>query len=176
MAQIVELMATIGSGLIVMVKFCAAPVQPFWDGVTTRLPTIGVDPVLMPVKLIFPIPDAPSPIAVLELTQLKVAPFVPLKLATTAVPAQALWLAGAITLGAGLTVIVKFSVAPVQPAKEGVTAKLARVGVPTLAAVKLMSPIPEAPSPIAVFVFVQSKVAPAVPLNVTATIVPAHTV
>ena len=90
LAQIVELIVTVGNGLIVTVKFCAVPLQPFWDGVTTRLPINGVVPALMPVKLIFPMPVAPSPMAVLEFVQLKVAPLVPLKFTATVVPAQTL--------------------------------------------------------------------------------------
>ena len=80
------------------------------------------------------------------------------------------------TFGTGLTVRVKFSVAPVHPAKDGVTVKFVRVGPPTLAAVKLILPIPVAPNPMAMLEFVQSKVAPAMPLKVTATMAPAHTV
>lgn len=169
-------MVRLGIGLTVIVKFCGTPGQPFWVGVTIRLAIRGMVPALIALKLIFPAPLAPRPMAVLEFVQLKVAPLVPTKFTITAAPAQTLWLAGAATVGTGLIVIVKFCVEPEQPDSEGVTDKFASVGAPTFAAVKLISPMPLAPNPMAVLALVQSKVAPAVPVKLTITAAPAQSV
>ena len=79
-----------GNGLMVIEKFCGVPKQPFCTGVTIRFATRGIPPVLALVKLMFPVPLAPSPMAVLVLVQSKVAPLVPVKLTATAVPLQTL--------------------------------------------------------------------------------------
>ena len=74
------------------------------------VPLIAVTPALVVTKLgILPVPDAPRPIAVLELVHAKVVVGVRLVKLTAAVaaPAQSVWLATAATTGVGFTVIVK---------------------------------------------------------------------
>ena len=68
------------------------------------------------------------------------------------------WLAGTVTTGVGFTVIVKLAGAPVHPFKVGVTVMVPDIGVtPVFVAVKAgVFPVPLAPRPIAVFVFVQA--------------------
>lgn len=63
---------------------------------------------------------------------------------------------------------------PVQPASVGVTVIVATTGVvPELIAVKdAMLPLPLAPRPIDGVLFVQLKLAPAVPVNVTPVVAP----
>ena len=66
--------------------------------------------------------------------------------------------------------MVKFCGVPGQPFKFGVTVKLATNGVlPTFVAIKLISPLPEAASPMAGSEFVQAKAAEAVPAKTTPT-------
>ena len=101
-----------------------------------------------PVKLIFPLPDAGRPMAGLSLVQEKVAPAVPLKLTVPGAPAQIARLAGSFTVGAGVTVIVKVCATPVHPGPFGITVIVPVWALATLALVKLISPLPEAPSSI----------------------------
>ena len=62
---------TVGTGLTVMVKVWAVPVQPLADGVTVMVPVTGVEPVLAAVKApIFPLPLPPSPMEVALFVQL----------------------------------------------------------------------------------------------------------
>ena len=86
----------------------------------------------------------------------------PLKLtAPVEAPLHKAWFDGAVTVGVGLTVIVKVCGVPPQVAPalvyDGVTVTVAVIAVvPALVAVKLaMLPLPLAPRPIAVLLFVQ---------------------
>ena len=64
-----------GVGLTVMVKIFGMPGQPAADGVTVIVAVTGALDALMAVKaIIFPLPDAASPIDVLLFVQLKVVP------------------------------------------------------------------------------------------------------
>jgi hypothetical protein len=95
---------------------------------------------------------------------------------TAAVPAllHTDWSAGAVTVGVGSTVIVKFEAAPVQPLADGVTIITAVSGVlPPLVAVKeAMLPLPVAGRPMEAMSLAQLKVAPlTAPVNVTAAVV-----
>ena len=150
-------------------------------GVTVMVALIGVEPVLVAVKeAILPEPLAAKPIAVLLLDQLNEAPAEPEKAGiVTVAPSQTAWSAGSVTVGNGLTVMVKVCGVPGQPAKVGVTVIVAVTGdVVALVAVKAaILPVPLAAKPMLVVLFVQLKVAPAVPLKLTA-VVPAlaHTV
>jgi hypothetical protein len=70
---------------------------------------IGADVALVAVKAgVFPVPLAARPIAVLELVQANVPPAGVLVKAeaATEVPAHAVMLAGTVTVGVGLTVMV----------------------------------------------------------------------
>ncbi len=51
-----------------MVNVCGVPVQPFSEGVTVMVPVCGVAG-FAEVKLMFPLPAAPRPIAVLLFVQ-----------------------------------------------------------------------------------------------------------
>ena len=64
--------------------------------------------VLAAVKIISPVPDAPSPTLVLLFTQLNAAPAVPLSGILTVVPLQGVWLGTGLTDGIVLTVMMKF--------------------------------------------------------------------
>ena len=58
-----------------MVNVCGMPGQPAADGVTVIVAVTGALVALMAVKaIIFPLPDAASPIDVLLFVQLKVVP------------------------------------------------------------------------------------------------------
>jgi hypothetical protein len=62
---------TVGVGFTVIVNVCTVPVQPAAAGVMVTIPEIGTIPVFAAVnEAIFPVPDAPRPIAVLLLVQL----------------------------------------------------------------------------------------------------------
>jgi hypothetical protein len=59
-----------GVGFTVMVNVWAEPLQPFAEGVTEKSPEIAVVPLLVAANgAIVPVPDAPTPIAVLSLVQ-----------------------------------------------------------------------------------------------------------
>lgn len=59
---------TIGDGFTVMVKFCDVPVHPLAFGVTLIVAVIGFTLVFFGINdVIFPVPFAAKPIAVLEL-------------------------------------------------------------------------------------------------------------
>lgn len=82
-----------------------------------------------------------------------------------------------VTVGLGLTVILKFWGVPGQPFKVGVTTKLPINWVlPVFIVVKLISPLPVAAKPMPVLEFVQFIVAEEVPIKFTVAIAPAHTV
>ena len=90
-----------------MVNVLAVPVHPAVTGVTVIVAVTGVVPVFTALNEgIFPVPDAPSPIAVLLFVQLNVVPATgPLKLmAVDGAPLQTVWLVTAFTVG--ISVIV----------------------------------------------------------------------
>ena len=100
-------LSIVGLGLTVMVNVTGVPTQPAGlVGVTVMVPTSGL---LTPaaVKLRLPEPEAGRPMAVLSFVHSKVAPELPVKLTVTCWPAQAVWLAGGLTVAAGLMVMVK---------------------------------------------------------------------
>ncbi len=165
-------MLIVGSGLMVMTKFCGVPVQPPRLGVTLMFPVVTT-PTLAALKAMFPVPLAPKPMAVLLFVQAKVAPEVPVNVVATGLPAQAPTATGRSTIGAAMTVMVKFWLAPMQPLATGVTVT---VPTPMAAAVKLIFPAPLAASPMAVLSFTQLNVGLLVPVKLTATMVPEQTV
>ncbi len=154
-----------------MVKVCAVPGQLFPPlakvGVTVMVALIGAVPPLVAVKAgSGPLPLAPRPIAVLLLLHSYVV-LPPLRSvvkvnAGTAALLQCTWSAGSSTCADGLTVIVKVCAGPVQLSppllKVGVTVMVALIGaVPPLVAVKAGSgPLPPAPRPIEVLLFVHA--------------------
>ena len=148
----------VGIGLTVKVKTCAEPLQPFALGTTEILAL----PELLGVKLtILPIPVAANPIAVFVFVQLKVvlATFegelkvMPLILP----PKHIVWLAPPVTVGIGLTVIVKVCAAPEHIPKEGVTVMVAvTLALELLIGLKAgIVPDPEPNNPIVVVLLVQ---------------------
>lgn len=168
--------ATVGVGLILIVKVVAAPVHPFAEGVTVIVAVVGAAPVLTAVKLaISPRPAAAKPIEVLSLVQLNCVPTtVPVNSAALVVaPLHSTWLATAATVGVGFTVMVNVLDVPVHPAADGVTVIVEMIGdVPVLVAVKLaISPLPEAAKPIEVLSLVQLyRVPPTAPVKLTAAV------
>ena len=175
---------TVGVGFTVIVNVIGVPVQVtpllVYVGVTVIVATTGAVPVLIAVKLaILPVPVAASPILVLLFVQLYTVPAaLPVKV-TAAVgwPLHNVWLATALTVGIGFTVIVKVIVAPVQvtPALVyvGVTIIVAVTGAPVaLVAVKdAMLPVPAAASPIDGVLLVQLNTVPgALPVKLTAAV------
>lgn len=166
---------TVLEGLTVMLKVCAAPAQePIW-GVTVMV-AVSVAATLAVVKFKSPLPLAAKPMAGLLFVQANAAPAVPLKVTVVATPPQRVWLAGALIVGAGLIVMVNVCAVPGQAPILGVTVMVAVSVVPGAALVKLILPLPEAPRPMAVLLFVQLNVAPAVPLKLTETAAPPQTV
>jgi len=86
-------------------------------GVTVIVAVIGLAVALVAVKAaILPVPDAARPIAVLLLVQLNVVPATaPAKvMAVVVAPLHSVWLATALTVGVGFTVIVNVIGVPVQ--------------------------------------------------------------
>jgi hypothetical protein len=165
------LSVTVGVGLTVTVKLPGVPVQVMlfvYVGVTVIFPVIGaVAPPLAEVNDILPEPDAPSPIAVLLLAQPKLVPdTLPLKLTLTGAPTHTFTPVIGSTEGVGFTVIVAFAVPPAQlfplRVKVGVPVIVATTGKePPLDAVNVpaeMLPVPLAPKPIEVALFVHPNV------------------
>jgi hypothetical protein len=104
-----ELTEITGDGLIVIVYVTGNPTHPPRVGVTVIVEVIGDPVIFVAVKDgVFPAPLATSPIAVLELVQLNVAPAGVLANADagTVVPTHATTLVMGVTTGVGLTVIV----------------------------------------------------------------------
>lgn len=124
---------------------------------------------------ILPVPLAPKPIVVLLFVQVNTVPVTaPVKFIGAVVfPVHTVTLAGCVTVGVGLTVIVKLTAVPAQPAADGVTVMVAVCTVPVaLVAMKLaMLPVPEAAKPILVLLLVQLYTVPATaPVKVTAVV------
>jgi hypothetical protein len=135
------------------------PGQPATVGVTVIVAVIAAAVALVAVKEgVFPVPEAAKPMAAFELVQVNVPPAGVLTKADvgTLPPLQTVMFAGTVTVGVGLTVMLYELGVPTQPAKVGVT-----VIVPEIAAALVFVavndgtfPIPDAPIPIAVLVFV----------------------
>ena len=108
---------TTGIGFTVIVNVIGVPVQPPAPGVTVIVATIGPLVALVVTNgCISPVPDAARPMAVLLFVQLYVEPGVPLNVITGVVtPVQYTLLLTGVTIGIGLTVIVKVLEGPVQP-------------------------------------------------------------
>jgi len=126
------------------------------DGVTVMVDVTGEIPVLTAVNpAMLPVPDAASPMLVLEFVQEKVVPEVGLvnAVAVTAVPLQTAKSDGTLTAGVGLTVMVYVEGIPAQLLAVGVTETTALIGaVPVLTAVNAaIFPVPFAAKPIAGF-------------------------
>lgn len=160
--------ATTGSGRTVMVNVMGTLVQPFFVAVTLIVPTT-----LAPVKLpaaandeIVPEPDAPKPMAVLLLVQLKVSlpPVFARKLrGPTVAPGHTTMSVCVPTTGCGLTVIWKFIELLAQPLRVAVTLMVLTNATPVLfdgAVQETTLPVPLAANPIAVFELVQVNVSP----------------
>ena len=142
----------LGVGFTVMVKLCAAPVQPLAVGVTVMVAVTGVVPVLMAVNdPMFPLPEAGRPMELLLFVQLNVVLITaPVKLmAVVGLPLQMAWLPGLTTVGVGLTVTVKLMGVPGHPLAVGVTVTVVVTGVvPGFDAVKAgIFPEPLVPKP-----------------------------
>lgn len=139
-------------------------------GTTVMVPI----PTLLAVKLIPPVPLEAKPMAVLELVQEKTALLVPAKTTVTGVPEQAVWLTGSTTVGAGLTVIVKFTGIPEHVPMVGVAVIVAICWLLTPPAIKERSPLPLALRPMLVLEFIHVNDAPLLPVNTTPIEVPAQ--
>jgi hypothetical protein len=132
--------------------------------VTVIVPVIGAFvPLVVWNAAIFPVPEAPRPIDVLSLTQVKEVAPVPLKVtALELAPLHFTWSEGSETVGVGFTVIVKLCGVPSQvtppPVKCGVTVivELIAALVELVVVKAAMFPVPElVESPIEVFELVQ---------------------
>ena len=77
--------------------------------------------------------------------------------ASVAAPLHLVWSAGLVTVGVGLTVMVKVDGTPGQPVDVGVTVIVLVIGafVALVAVNEAISPLPLAAKPIAVLSFVQ---------------------
>lgn len=165
-----------------MVNVDGVPLHPDRDGVSVIVPEIGALPLLVAVNAgRFPVPDAPSPIEVLELVHdtLAVDGVGERTVAGTEFPAHQVC-ATLLTLGVGLIVIVYVFDVPVQPPLVGVTVMVAVTGVlPLFTAVNAGTvPVPLAARPMEGLLFVQLKTAPdGVPVKAVAgTLAPAQKV
>ena len=159
-------------------------VAPGPVGVTVKVAVIGAFVLLTAVKFMLPVPLAPEPISVaLVRVHANVVPLtVPVKVTVVVAPLHTAWLVGlTVTVGVGLTVIVKVAVPPVQPLAVGVTVNVAVTGAfVLLIAIKdiLPEPLPLTLAPInGPLMRVQLKVVPdTVPVKVTIVWAPLHTV
>ncbi len=95
-------------GLIVMLKLTGVLVQPACVGVMVICATCWAT-TFAAVKLIVPVPEAPSPMAVLSLVQGNVAPGEPVIGMLSAWPEQATISAGRLTVGPAVMVTVNCS-------------------------------------------------------------------
>jgi hypothetical protein len=155
-------LVTVGDGSIVKSKEVEVPEQLLIVGVTVIVPVIGALVGLVAGnEAMLPVPLAGNPIAVLVFVQLYVTPVAMLPVKFTAVVAALLhtvWSAGLLTVGVGLTVIVKVVETPGQLLVDvGVTVIVPVIGafVALVAVNGFMSPVPLAGKPIAALVFVQ---------------------
>jgi hypothetical protein len=144
-----------------MVNVWGVPAQPFAKGVIVIVAVTGAVPVFKAMnEFISPFPLAASPMEGLSFVQLYVVPVTaPLK-TTDVVFAllQTVWLAGSVTVGVGLTVIVNVSAGPGHPLAVGVTVIVATTGdAPVFTAVNdgIVEPVPLATKPIEVVLFAQ---------------------
>jgi hypothetical protein len=174
---------TVGVGFTVMVNDVGVPGHPLAMGVTVMVAVMGADVALVALKeAIFPIPEAPKPMAGLLLVQLyKVPATAPPKFtAVVGDPAHTVWLPTAFTVGVGVTVMVNARGVPGHPLAVGVTVMVAVTGVaPAFTPLKAaMFPLPEAPKPMDGLLFVQAKDVPVMgpPKFTAVTGAPLHTV
>jgi hypothetical protein len=148
------------------VNVIGVPLQAFALGVTVIVPEIGVLPALVATKEgIFPVAPIPKPIAVFELAQVYVVFATPKALekliAEDVIPSHIGNELTALTVGIGLTVIVKVCGVPKQstPFKVnfGVTVMVLTIGfgVVLVTVNDGIFPTPEAASPIEVLELVQ---------------------
>ena len=109
---------TVGVGFTVMVYVFAVPGQPFTVGVTVMVALIAAAVVLVALKpVMFPVPEAPNPMAVLLFDQAKVPPVGVLAKAVvaTAPPLQTTMLEGTVTVGVTRIVTVAILVSVQVP-------------------------------------------------------------
>jgi len=148
------------------------------------VPEMGAAVVFCAGKLMFPLPEAPSPIEGLVFVHVYVTPFAMLeeKLNAAVLPWQKLAEAGAFITGFGFTVIWVLTAAPAQAwpfvVRDGVALMVPLSGaVPLFVATNgAIFPLPETPSPMLLFVFVQVKVVPTwlAPKLIAVLLFPAH--
>ena len=162
-----------GFGFTVIWVLTAAPAQawPFVvrDGVALMVPLMGAVPLLVAAKGgIFPLPETPSPMLLFVFVQVKVVPawFAPKLSAVLLFPAHKICGVKAFATGVGKTVMSTVSGTPGQATppleKAGVTTILALMGpLVVLVEGKDMLPVPLAPKPIVVLLFVQLYTVPA---------------
>ena len=116
--------STVGIGFIVNVKLDETPIQPFAVGVTVIVAMFRELVVFWPIKIgIDPFPDAANPTVVFELTQENVEP-VTVEVGLTSAefaPEHRIWFGIILTVGVGLTIIVKTEDIPLHPPAVGVT-------------------------------------------------------
>ena len=122
---------TVVVGLTVIVNENVGPVQPFAEGVTVIVATIGAVPALVATNDgIFPVPLGASPIEGALFVQAKDVPATgPVKGITAVLaPLQYATLLTTLTVGVGLTVTVKVITGPVHPSMVAVTLTMATTG------------------------------------------------
>src|ERR1700741_3525068 len=111
---------------MVILKFCGGPTHEFKVAVAAKLPVMAAPVAFSPVnEAIFPGPGVPIPIVPLLLVQATVAPAALLTkfIAAVFALAQTVWLAIAVKVGKGSTLILKFTGVPTQVLNVGVAVK-----------------------------------------------------
>src|SRR5690349_20515984 len=141
-----------------MVNPTDGPSQVPFCGVI-RMVAISWFVTLAAVNMMFPVPEIPRPMAGLSFVQLKVVLFagLPESVMLMGVPLQTSTSSGTFATGVGFTVMLNVIDEPVQGPLVGITVIVAFWVAVTAALVKLMSPVPEAPSPMEGLLFVQMK-------------------
>ena len=157
---------TMGVGLTVIVKTSGTPTQEFKVGVTVTVEVTGPVVILDAKKAgVLPLPLAAKPMEVLEFVQAKVAPKGVLEnvFNGTELFEQNERSSSGVTVGAGLTVMVKVSNGPGHPLLSGIMTMAEVIGfVVEFVAVNCgMKLNPTVGNPIAVFEFVHVYAAPA---------------
>jgi hypothetical protein len=159
----------VGFGFTVTVKLEGVPAQPPAVGVTVMVEVTPVEPVFAAVQLgILPVPLAPKPVLVVLLVHVNVPPGGTLAklVAATVAPGQTVLFAGTVgadIVGVGFTVMVNVLGGPAQPFAVGVTVTVLVIGEPVLFTPAVNTgvlPLPLAPNPVPVLLFVHVTVPP----------------
>ena len=146
----------VGTGFTVTLNVWVAPKQPPKVGAMLMVAVSGVSPGAKLLKLTLAVePLAARPILVLLFVQAYWVPAGPLKVTAIGRPAQRVTSLIGLMAGTGLTVTLNVIGCPLHPFSLGVTTIVEVCGAVTAAALRLISPVPNTGTPVAVLLLVQ---------------------